>query len=362
MDIKTSLIKSLHKSLEENNPELTAQIELKLAQQYYNESNYSMSKSHLQHILNKYDSYPNVNYYLGLCELNLDNDEQAIKHLKKEIKINPKHEFAKEILSKFTINSNFPITTILLLLLSIITFIFSTNSYETLLKFGASTYNLTFYSLFTSIFFHANLYHLIFNSIFLIMFGLYLEKYIGSIKYLIIFLIGGIIGNLMQVMLSETGFIIGMSSGIFAIFGAIVAREPLLNFKLFGIINTPLIILFGIVFVSQYILGATVQIENLLFGEIAHLFGFIIGLFIMVLYNQDLIFIFYNWLIISIGFFLCAYGATEIIQNIIILNATKTILPTIIFVFGFLLITYSYYKLKFDITKINDTSAEENLK
>ena len=80
------------------------------------------------------------------------------------------------------------------------------------------------------------------------MFGFYLEKYIGNLKFLSIFIIGGIMGNYFQVLFTLEGIVIGMSSGIFAIFGAIVAREPLLDFKIFGLFKVPLILLFGFVF------------------------------------------------------------------------------------------------------------------
>jgi membrane associated rhomboid family serine protease len=349
MEIEKSLIKSLHKAIEIGDTKIQAEIQLKLAQQYYNKNKFQDAKVHLLQIKKLYSKYPNVNYYLGLVELNLQNDTSAIKHLKLELEINPQHDFAKQILNNFEIKSTIPYTTIILFLISLLTYFLAPLNYEILLKFGASNFNLTIFSLYTSIFFHANLLHLIFNSIFLLMFGFYLEKYIGNFKFLLIFLIGGIIGNLFQVLFSLDGIVIGMSSGIFAIFGALVAKEPLLDFRMFGIIKIPLILLFGLVFIMQYFISIILNIQSLLLGEIAHLFGFITGLFILVLFNKDLIFIFYNWLIISVGFVLLAYSANNLYLNIILINLTAVTSFMFLFIFSFLIITYAYYKLKFDI-------------
>ena len=174
-------------------------------------------------------------------------------------------------------------------LISLITYFLVTPNFETLLKFGASNFNLSIFSLYTSIFFHVNFYHLLFNSIFLLMFGFYLEKYIGNLKLLLIFICGGIVGNFFQVLFSFDGIVVGMSAAIFAIFGAIVVKEPILNFILFGYIKIPLILLFGLVFILQYYISILINVDNILLGEIAHLFGFITGLFILVLFNRDLI-------------------------------------------------------------------------
>ena len=349
MEIEKSLIQSLHKAIEIGDNKIQAKIQLKLAQQYYNQNKFQDAKVHLIQIQKLYTKYPNVNYYLGLVELNLQNDTSAIKHFKLELKINPNHDFAKQILNNFEIKSTIPFTTIILFLISLLTYFLAPLNYETLLKFGASNFNLTIFSLYTSIFFHANLFHLIFNSIFLLMFGFYLEKYIGNFKFLSIFLIGGIIGNFFQVLFSFEGIVIGMSSGIFAIFGALVAKEPLLDFRLFGIFKIPLILMFGLVFILQYYVSVLINIQSLLLGEVAHLFGFITGLFILVLYNRDLIFIFYNWLIISAGFLLLAYSSNNLYLNIISSNLTAVTSFMFLFIFSFLLITYAYYKLKFDI-------------
>jgi membrane associated rhomboid family serine protease len=349
MDIIISLTHSLHKAIEIGDTRMRAEIQLKLAQEYYNQSQYQDAKVHLLQIKKLYTQYPNVSYYLGLVDLNIGEDNSAIKYFKDELKINPNHEFAKQILEKFEIKSNIPVTTIILFLISLFTYFLATPNYETLLKFGASNFNLTIFSLYTSIFFHANLIHLIFNSIFLLMFGFYLEKYIGNLKFLSIFLLGGIIGNYFQVLFSFDGIVIGMSSGIFAIFGALVAKEPLLDFKMFGLIKIPLILLFGIVFITQYYISVLINIQSLLLGEIAHLFGFISGLFILVLYNRELIFMFYNWLTISVGFVLLAYSVNNLYLNILSSNYVSITSFMFLFIFSFLIITYAYYKLKYDI-------------
>src|SRR3989344_6544613 len=56
------------------------------------------------------------------------------------------------------------------------------------------------YRFITAIFLHGSLTHLIFNLFALILFGLILEKLIGSYKFLFIFLASGIIANIISVL------------------------------------------------------------------------------------------------------------------------------------------------------------------
>lgn len=80
--------------------------------------------------------------------------------------------------------------------------------------------------LFTSMFLHFGATHICMNMIALYNIGYFLEEYIGSKKYLLVYLLGGICGNLF-VMLSDTvlhssSIGAGASGAIFAILGAIL--------------------------------------------------------------------------------------------------------------------------------------------
>ena len=80
--------------------------------------------------------------------------------------------------------------------------------------------------LFTAMFLHFGALHLLLNMLALYNIGYFLEDYIGSKKYLTIYLLGGICGNL-SVMISDSitnAYVIGAgaSGAIFAVLGALV--------------------------------------------------------------------------------------------------------------------------------------------
>lgn len=82
-----------------------------------------------------------------------------------------------------------------------------------------------YYRLFTSMFLHFGAEHLIYNMLMLIFLGDTLEKMAGKIPYLLIYLIGGIAGNLLSVIteLRNMDFFVsaGASGAIFAVLGAL---------------------------------------------------------------------------------------------------------------------------------------------
>lgn len=85
--------------------------------------------------------------------------------------------------------------------------------------------------LFTSMFLHFGSMHIFMNMLALYNIGYFLEDYIGSKKYLTIYLLGGICGNLFT-MLSESilhnySMGAGASGAIFAILGALVCIAKL---------------------------------------------------------------------------------------------------------------------------------------
>jgi membrane associated rhomboid family serine protease len=75
-----------------------------------------------------------------------------------------------------------------------------------------------FYRLFTAMFLHANLAHLALNMLSLYSIGASVERYFGHLRFILIYLLGGILGSLLMLFVSEAG--LGASGAIFAIFGA----------------------------------------------------------------------------------------------------------------------------------------------
>lgn len=83
-----------------------------------------------------------------------------------------------------------------------------------------------YYRLFTSMFLHFGIYHIAYNMLCLIFLGDVLETEIGTVKYLVIYLAGGVAGNMlsMGMDLHSGDFHVsaGASGAIFSVVGAIL--------------------------------------------------------------------------------------------------------------------------------------------
>ena len=93
-----------------------------------------------------------------------------------------------------------------------------------------------YYRLFTSMFLHFGIQHLINNMLLLLFLGDYLERAVGKIRYLVIYLGGGLVGNLCsylyELFLMKTGEAPAVSAGASgAIFSAVGAMLVLLAFR-----------------------------------------------------------------------------------------------------------------------------------
>jgi rhomboid protease GluP len=143
-------------------------------------------------------------------------------------------------------------------------------NYNLILQWGQFNYFVFhgwYYQLFTSMFVHATIAHVVGNMLFLFIFGLRGEEMFSLPEYLGIYLVGGLAGNLLSLVLGPTLVSVGASGAIFSLFGAIViyARRS----------------------VRQSILGAFVYAFFLLFisagpgvNDLAHLGGLGFGLLI----------------------------------------------------------------------------------
>ncbi|MCW3995899.1 MAG: rhomboid family intramembrane serine protease [Candidatus Bathyarchaeota archaeon] len=128
-----------------------------------------------------------------------------------------------------------------------------------------------YYQLFTAIFIHATISHLLGNMLFLLIFGLRGEEMFSLPEFLAIYLVGGLVGNLLSLVFGPLFISVGASGAIFSMFGACViyARRS----------------------VRQSIVGALVYAFFLLFlssgaqvNDLAHIgglaFGLLVGYFI----------------------------------------------------------------------------------
>lgn len=140
-------------------------------------------------------------------DINKKNKEDAVK--------------AEDVFKKRT-----PFITYSLIAINIIIYVFMMLGYrDNIIWYGANVPDFIrqgdIYRLLSSVFIHANIMHLICNMYALYVIGPQLESYLGRAKYLLVYLISGITGNLLS-MAFTTGASVGASGAIFGLFGALL--------------------------------------------------------------------------------------------------------------------------------------------
>jgi rhomboid protease GluP len=88
-----------------------------------------------------------------------------------------------------------------------------------------SVFSGAYYQLFTSIFIHASIVHLVGNMLFLLIFGFRGEEMFSLPEFLAIYLVGGLVGNLLSLVFGPLFISVGASGAIFALFGACVIYD-----------------------------------------------------------------------------------------------------------------------------------------
>lgn len=92
------------------------------------------------------------------------------------------------------------------------------------------------WTLLTNIFIHGGLWHLAANMITLFFFGRYLSMMVGETKFLIVYFLGGIIGNFFFILLGPSNtLVIGASGAVFAVGGAFTLLAPKMKVFVFPI-------------------------------------------------------------------------------------------------------------------------------
>ena len=339
------LVERLHLALRQNDEEKELDCLLKLAEFHYNDSDFAKAKISLNKILEKKQDFPNVNYYLALIAVNEQSYDDAIGYIDKELKINPKNGYAKELREKITINSNVPVVTILLLLLNtaVVFFSFPNVLLVDSIRYGLSDFHMNIFNAFTSLFLHVNIFHFLINMMILVMFGLILEKGIGSLRFLMVYVLSGMIGNFLQIYLISDGIIMGASAALFGVLGALMMREPLLKLKFIGVFDVPIIIVLGGFFLMNFVVNSVFNV-SFVTGDIAHFSGLLVGIFILGVLYQETIDVFYNWVFIALGFWIVQYALNSFVvygfgvMSLLFVNI-------FIMIAGLYLIFYSYVKL-----------------
>lgn len=174
-----------------------------------------------------------------------------------------------------------PIVTYILIALNILYFlamyIFGNGSTDilTLVNFGANYAPLVeageWYRLFTSTFIHIGVLHLICNMYSLFVIGSQLESFYGKWKYLTVYLLSGVVGNLFSLLLTD-GISAGASGAIFGLFGSLLYFGYHYRVYLGTVIKSQIIPLIAL---NLFIGFASTGIDNA-----AHIGGLIAGVLV----------------------------------------------------------------------------------
>ena len=120
-----------------------------------------------------------------------------------------------------------PVVTYILIVLNLMVFLYGVlyGNDELISMFG-NNYELVqngeFYRLFTCMFVHADIMHILFNMIALYSIGPVVERYYGKSKFLLIYLVSGLLGSIFSgVFMTANSISIGASGAIFGLLGSI---------------------------------------------------------------------------------------------------------------------------------------------
>jgi|GEM_PF-677300 len=133
------------------------------------------------------------------------------------------------------------------------------------------------WTLITSIFIHGGPVHLIFNMIALFFFGRALEEDMPMNKFLVIFLLGGILGNIACLFFYPMNeIVVGASAAIFAIMGVAMIKKPFELIFFPAVVPIPLLLV-GILYTLYSIIGFFFGEGDPNVAHVGHLAGLAVG-------------------------------------------------------------------------------------
>lgn len=154
-------------------------------------------------------------------------------------------------------------------------------------------------TLFTSMFLHGSILHILFNMLFLAVFGPEIEYACGHVRYLVLYLICGLLGGIAQIAIGPDSHIpsIGASGAIAGILGAYIVSFPTnrINtivpigcFPLF--LRLPAILVIGLWAVTQFFNGFGTISDKAAQAQggtayFAHIGGFLAGVILIGLFR-----------------------------------------------------------------------------
>ena len=92
------------------------------------------------------------------------------------------------------------------------------------------------WTIISNIFIHASFWHIFGNMITLFFFGSYLLRLVGENKFLLVYFLGGLLGNVLFLILGpDYAVAVGASGAVFALGGALAVMRPKLKVMIFPI-------------------------------------------------------------------------------------------------------------------------------
>ena len=171
------------------------------------------------------------------------------------------------------------VTSILLvvniLVFAIMTLAGGSQNISNLVRFGAVVKDRIAYGewwrLFTASFIHIGFMHILLNMYFLYQIGPVFEKLYGSRNFLIIYLLAGIMGNLLTFAFGSSSTVsAGASTSLYGLFG--LAIDIMLNYKGDSMLSS-----FGASFLSVIAINIVYSLINPSIGLLGHLGGLLAG-------------------------------------------------------------------------------------
>lgn len=118
------------------------------------------------------------------------------------------------------------------------------------------------WTIITNAFVHIEFWHLLSNMLYLFFLGSMLEQYLGKRKILSLYLLGGLVGTIVQIG-AKNIFplfaampdynLIGASGAVFAIAVGLITYNPNLEVRLFGVVPVKLVYIVGLLFVLEFL-------------------------------------------------------------------------------------------------------------
>ena len=188
--------------------------------------------------------------------------------------------------------THIPVVTVLIILVNAVVFVLELMRGETfVMQWSAVPAQIVsghhWITILTAMFMHGSWSHIIGNMVFLWAFAPEIEDAMGRGRYLVFYLVGGLVAMLAQVLADPHSTVpnLGASGAIAAVMGAFLVTYPrdqirtLLFIFVFARIRfIPAALLIGLWFISQlFHAGAVAQVQTGGVAYLAHIGGFIFG-------------------------------------------------------------------------------------